>query len=128
MPESPTRHRAALAIALVGVAVSAVTLAVHRRLVADSGYTSFCNLGDVVNCDLLLPSGYGLVLGEPVPVWGLLAFAVGAALALPGALGRAAGVPDLLLIALVWGSVGFALVLLVIMATVLHHACLLCLG
>jgi protein-disulfide isomerase/uncharacterized membrane protein len=128
MPQSPTRHRVALAIALAGVAVSVVTLVVHRRLTADATYTSFCNLGDVVNCDVVLSSRYGQVLGAPVPIWGLLAFGVGAALALPGALGAAAEFADLLLLALVWGSLGFALVLLVVMAAVLHHACLLCLG
>ena len=82
MPSSPTRHRLALALALAGVALSALTLDVHRRLAAGSGYTSFCNLGGVVNCDAVLGSRYSVVLGAPVPAWGIAGFVAGAALAL----------------------------------------------
>jgi len=49
-------------------------------------------------------------------------------LAVPGALGARAGLADLVLLGLVSASVGFACVLGVIMAAVLHHACLLCLA
>jgi uncharacterized membrane protein/predicted DsbA family dithiol-disulfide isomerase len=129
MHPGPTRHRVAVAIALAGVALSALTLAVHSRLAAGSGYTSFCNLGDVVNCDVVLSSRYGRVLGLPVPLLGLAAFALGALLALPGALGAASTrLADLALVTLASASLGFAIVLAVIMAVVLRHACLLCLG
>jgi uncharacterized membrane protein/predicted DsbA family dithiol-disulfide isomerase len=127
MHASPARHRAALAIALLGVAVSAVTLVVHERLAASAAYTSFCNFGGVVNCDTVLGSRYATVLGFPVAAWGLLAFGTGALLALPGALGRAGGgLADLLLLGLASASVGFALVLAFVSATVLHTLCLLC--
>src|SRR5437762_10374479 len=88
MPPSPTRHRLALALALAGIALSALALDVHRRLAAGSGYTSFCNLGGAVNCDAVLGSRYSVVLGVAVPAWGIAGFAAGAALALPGALDR----------------------------------------
>jgi len=61
---SPSRHRLALATALVGVALSTLTVVVHQRIGA--GYTSFCNLGEVVNCDAVLGSRYGRLLGAPV--------------------------------------------------------------
>jgi uncharacterized membrane protein/predicted DsbA family dithiol-disulfide isomerase len=129
MHPGPTRHRVALVIALVGVALSAVTLLVHHRLAVSAGYTSFCNLGDVVNCDVVLSSRYGRVLGIPVPFLGLVAFAAGALLAVPGALGRrGTWLADLAVLGLASASVGFALVLGVVMAVVLRHACLLCLG
>jgi protein-disulfide isomerase len=129
MHPSPTRHRVALAIALLGVAVSAVAFVVHHRVAAEAGYTSFCNLGGVVNCDAVLASRYATLLGVPVAVWGMLAFAAGALLALPGALGgRRTGLADLALMALASGSVGYLLVLLVISAAVIGHLCLLCLA
>src|SRR2546428_1846387 len=128
MPPSPIRHRLALALALAGIALSALALDVHRRLAEGSGYASFCNLGGVVNCDAVLGSRYSVVLGAPVPAWGIAGFAVGAALALPGALAASAGgLADLLLLGLVSASLGFALVLAGAMM-VLGSVCLLCLG
>jgi len=128
MLPSPTRHRLALVVALLGVAVSALTLVVHERVAAGTGYTSFCNLGGVVNCDAVLASRYGTLLGVPVAAVGAAVFLSGALLALPGALGATSvGVADLLLIALASGSLGFAVVLLVISVGLLHHLCVLCL-
>jgi protein-disulfide isomerase/uncharacterized membrane protein len=128
MRPSPTRHRIALVVALLGAALSGVTLVVHERLAAGSGYTSFCNFGGVVNCDAVLGSRFSVMLGIPVAAWGLAAFLLGAAAALPGALGRGnGGLADLLLLGLVSGSLGFALVLAVAMV-LLRHLCLLCLG
>jgi len=125
MRPSPLRHRVALAITLAGLALSAVTLAVHHRVAA--GYTSFCNLGGVVNCDAVLGSSYGTLLGVPVAAWALAAFAAGALLALPGALGTPGALAELLLLALASASLGFALVLGAVMA-LLGNVCLLCLG
>src|SRR5262245_25371233 len=101
MPPGPARHRAALLIALAGVALSAFTLSVHQRLATETGYTSFCNLGGTINCDLVLSSRYGVVFGVPVAAWGMLAFGLGVLLSLPGALGRTApGWRDLALLGL----------------------------
>src|SRR5438445_76523 len=65
MSASPARHRVALAVALAGVALSALTFFVHRRIAADASYTSFCNLGGAINCDIVLGSRYGSLLGAP---------------------------------------------------------------
>ena len=128
MSASPSRHRVALAVALAGVALSALTVFVHQRIASDAGYTSFCNLGGAINCDVVLGSRYDSLLGVPVAGLALATFALGAGLALPGALGARAGLADLALLGLVSASVGFAFVLGVIMAAVLRHACLLCLA
>jgi predicted DsbA family dithiol-disulfide isomerase/uncharacterized membrane protein len=129
MHPSPTRHRVALAIALLGMAVSAVALVVHHRVAAEAGYTSFCNLGGVINCDAVLASRYSTVFGVPVAAWGMLAFAVGVLLTIPGALGtRRAGLLDLALLALASGSLAYLLVLLVISGVVIGRACLLCIA
>src|SRR5262245_7171103 len=129
MHPSPTRHRVALAIAILGMAVSAVALVVHHRVAAEAGYTSFCNLGGVINCDAVLASRYSTVFGVPVAAWGLLAFGTGALLAIPGALGsRRAGLADLALLAVASGSLAYLVVLLVISGAVIGRACLLCLA
>ena len=128
MRPSPIRHRIAFTFALLGVVLSGITLEVHRRLADGSGYTSFCNLGGIVNCDAVLGSRYGVLLGVPVAAWGLAAFVGGAVLALPGALGAAAAsLADLLLLAAASASLGFALVLATLMASI-GALCLLCLG
>jgi protein-disulfide isomerase/uncharacterized membrane protein len=125
MRPSPTRHRIAVAIALVGIALAAVTLVVSQRLAGEAGYTSFCNLGSTVNCDAVLTSRYSKFLGVSVSAWGITAFALGALLALPGAIGGTSAVADLALLAVASGSLGFAAVLGVAMAS-LGHLCLLC--
>ena len=56
MLPSPTRHRVAVVLALIGVAVSVLTFLVSSQLVSVDGYTSFCNLGGAVNCDTVLSS------------------------------------------------------------------------
>jgi protein-disulfide isomerase/uncharacterized membrane protein len=128
MRPSPTRHRVALLLALLGLALSVVTVVVHQRLAAGEGYTSFCNLGSVVNCDRVLTSRFATLFGVSVATWGAAAFAIGALLALPGALGDTApGLRDLALLGLVSGSVGFAFVLAGAM-WMLGNVCLLCLS
>src|SRR5947207_15760813 len=90
MRASPTRHRVAFAIALIGIAVSAFVFVIHRRIAGDPGYTSFCNLGGTINCDVVIGSQYGTLLGVSVAARSVLAFGAGAVLALPGARGPAA--------------------------------------
>ena len=130
MPASPTRHRVALAIALLGVVVGAYTLYVGHRLTTTPGWTSFaCNLGGTASCDAVLTSRWNTLLEIPLPVWAIAAFAVGAVLAVPGAfLGIAGGLADWLLLGLVSGSFGFALVMAGIAAFVLQAVCPLCIS
>ena len=127
MSSSPTRHRVAVVLALVGVAVSAVILYVSHQLASVEGYTSFCNVSSTVNCDVVLGSTWSTFLGLSVAVWAIGVFALGALLALPGAMGATmVGFADLVLIGLVSGSLGFSLVLAGISWLKLHSACLLC--
>ena len=93
MLPSPTRHRVAVVLALVGVAVSALTFHVTSQLVSVDGYTSFCNLGSVVNCDTVLSSKWGTMLGLPVSLWAMGAFTAGCAARAPRSDGRDDGRP-----------------------------------
>jgi protein-disulfide isomerase/uncharacterized membrane protein len=128
MPASSTRHRVAVVLALVGVAVSVLTLHETQQLESASGYTTFCNLGGVVNCDAVLTSRWGKFLGLPVSLWAAVVFTLGALCALPGAMGASVGAADLALIALASGSLGFGLVMAGISSMVLRIACLLCIS
>src|SRR5262249_17047715 len=131
---SPTRHRVAVVLALVGVAVSGLILHVTHQLTSVEGYTSFCNVSSTVNCDVVLGSTWSTFLGLSVAIWAIGAFALGAARARPGALVALAGAVgatvvgfgDLVVIGLVSGSLGFGLVLAGISWLKLHTACLLC--
>ncbi|MCW5890695.1 MAG: thioredoxin domain-containing protein [bacterium] len=128
MSHRPTRHRVALAIALLGVAVSLATWWVGHGLATDASYTSFCNVGGAVNCDVVLGSRWSTFLGVPVSLWSVVLFTVGALAAFPGAFaGVASGFADLLLIGLASWSLGFALVLAAVAFAVLRNACLFCL-
>src|SRR5256885_5816932 len=88
MSASPSRHRVALAVALAGAALSALTVFVHQRIASDAGYTSFCNLGGAINCDVVLGSRYGSLLGVPVAGLTPRILRVGPGLAGSGALGE----------------------------------------
>lgn len=128
MSHRPTRHRVALAIALLGVAVSLATWWVGHGLATDASYTSFCNVGGAVSCDAVLGSRWSTFLGVPVSLWGVVLFVVGAVAAFPGAFtGVAGGLADLVLIGLASWSLGFALVLAAVAFGVLQHVCLFCL-
>jgi protein-disulfide isomerase/uncharacterized membrane protein len=128
MPFSPTRHRIALIIALVGMAFAIFTEVVHQQMGTGSALGRLCDLGGVVKCDMVIGSRWGQFLGLPVAVWGVGAFALGAALALPGALGGPSPpLADLGLVALSSWSVGFSAVLAVIMLGVIGYVCVFCL-
>jgi protein-disulfide isomerase/uncharacterized membrane protein len=60
---------AAAIFAAVGLAVSASTYSLHRSLASEPGFASFCNVNEVVNCDVVLTSSYARLLGMPVALW-----------------------------------------------------------
>src|SRR5438046_1774292 len=109
MSSSSTRHRIALVIASLGLVVSSVILYEELQLANVPGYSAFCNLGGVVNCDVVLSSRYGTFLDVPLGVWALVTFMLGIVAAFPGTRREApVGILDLLLIALASGPPGFS--------------------
>ena len=108
-------------LALVGIAVSAVALRNHYG----HDKSSYCDLGENFNCDIVNRSTYSAVMGIPVALIGILGYATLLALA---TLYRAkAETPVMLLIAGLAG-LGFALYLTYIEAYVLAVWCILCLS
>jgi len=117
-------RRICLAIALLaiaGIAVSSVSLYHHYG----EDKTSYCDLGESFNCDIVNRSTYSVVLGVPVALIGILGYL--SLLALATLYRSKAETPVMLLIASLAG-LGFALYLTYIEGFVLATWCVLCLS
>ncbi len=128
------RRRAAAAtilLALIGLTVSGVIASVHRKLAESSGYTSFCNVNESVNCDVVLSSSYAYFVGVPVAWWAVLAyllFALGALVAMQAPrLTRRQQAATAVFGAAVW-SVLYSLFLAGVALILLRTVCVLCGG
>jgi vitamin-K-epoxide reductase (warfarin-sensitive) len=108
-------------LAIAGIAVSSVSLYHHYG----TSKTSYCDIGENFNCDIVNRSTYSTVLGVPDALIGILGY--GALLALATLYRRKAETPVMLLIASVAG-LGFALYLTYVEAFVLATWCILCLS
>src|SRR5262249_48804954 len=63
--------------ALAGIVLASVSTWVHHEVThSSSGFTSFCNINATVNCDTVVTSPYGMLLGVPVSVWALIFYAL----------------------------------------------------
>ena len=121
---SVTAHRISIAIAvlaLAGIVVSSVSLRNHYATSA----TTYCDVGENFNCDIVNRSAYSVVAGIPVALIGIMGYAV--LLGLSTLYRAKAETPAMLLIASVAG-LGFALYLTYIEGFVLGVWCILCLS
>jgi vitamin-K-epoxide reductase (warfarin-sensitive) len=107
-------------IALAGVAVSSFSLYHHFS----RSKTSFCDIGESFNCDLVNRSVYSTVLGVPVALIGILGYLL--ILGLATVYREKAETPAILVIVSA-GGLGLALYLTYIEAYVLRAWCILCL-
>jgi uncharacterized membrane protein len=117
------RRRLLIAIACValgGVVVSSFSLYHHFS----KSKTSFCDINESFNCDLVNRSTYSTVLGVPVALIGILGYLL--ILGLATVYREKAETPVMLLIVSVAG-LGFALRLTYIEGHVLGVWCILCL-
>lgn len=64
----------ALALSIGGLAASLYLSLSHYRVYTDIGYSSFCALSQSINCDTVSQSPFSILLGVPVPVWGIWAY------------------------------------------------------
>ena len=113
-----------LTIALLSVAgalVSSVSLYHHFS----KSKTSFCDIGQTFNCDLVNRSQYSVFHGVPVALLGILGYL--AILSLATVYREKAETPFILAGTALFGC-GFALYLTYVEAFVLHAWCLLCLS
>ena len=107
-------------VALGGVAISSVSLYHHFS----KSKTSFCDINESFNCDLVNRSTYSTVLGVPAALIGILGYLL--ILALATVYREKAETPAMLLIVSAAG-LGFALYLTYIEGHVLGAWCILCL-
>lgn len=117
------RRRLMVAIAfaaLGGVAVSSVSLYHH----ISKSKTSFCDINQSFDCDLVNRSAYSTVLGVPVALIGILGYLL--ILGLATVYREKAETPVMLTVVSAAG-LGFALYLTYIEAHVLDAWCILCL-
>src|SRR6187402_2597167 len=115
-----------LVLALMGLAFAGASTWVHYKLLTDAMYVSPCDVNSTFNCSQVYLSAYGSIRGVPVAIGGVFWFALVAAIAAFGRVGK--GEPA--------GSYIFALSIAG-MAAVLYlgHAsynmktfCILCMG
>lgn len=97
----------ALAAGLAGVGVSIYLTVVHYSAIPVA-----CPAGAAVNCEQVLSSSYGVIVGSAIPTSaaGILWFAVSALVAA----GRLAGREGLARLQLGWSAIGLATVLLLV--------------
>jgi len=108
-------------LAIAGIAVSSVSLAHHYG----TDKSSFCDLSETINCDIVNRSEYSTLLGIPVALIGVLGYL--ALLVLATFYRQHSSTPRLLL----WGAIVglvFALYLTYIEGFVLSTWCILCLS
>jgi len=108
-------------LAILGMAVSSVSLYHHFS----NSKTSFCDIGQSFNCDLVNRSQYSSFAGVPVALIGMLGYLL--ILAFATLYREKAETPLMLMIASLAG-LGFALYLTYIEARVLYAWCILCLS
>lgn len=108
-------------LAIIGVVISSFSLYHHFS----RSKTSFCDIGESFNCDLVNRSPYSAVAGIPVALIGIVGYLL--ILALATVYREKAETPVMLLIASLAG-LGFALYLTYVEARILYAWCLLCLS
>src|SRR5258707_13584556 len=107
-------------VAVAGIAISSVSLYQHFS----KSKTSFCDINESFNCDLVNRSTYSTVLGVPVALIGILGYLL--IFSLATVYRDKAETPAMLLIVSA-GGLGFALRLTYIEGHVLGVWCVLCL-
>jgi uncharacterized membrane protein len=123
-PSAGRTHRLYVVImilAVAGIAVSSLSLYHHFS----KSKTSFCNLGESFDCDLVNRSQYSTFHKLPVALLGILGYLLILSLA---TVYREKAETPFILSAAALGGLGFALYLTYIEGFVLHAWCILCLS
>lgn len=109
--------RAAVGLAVAGFVLSGLLEFVHVRAYGAPNATSFCSAGPRLDCTSVALSSYAVLLGLPLPVWGMLGF---------WALGLAAWLGSAWLVPLALGAAAASLALLGVELLRVGSICLLC--
>ena len=118
----------AVALAVAGILDSIYLAISHYRIYTDIGYESFCAISRAINCDTVSQSPYAILLGLPVPVWGVLGYVfVLILLALAGTKAACRERIWALLFAVSLFYSIYSVVLAVISYVYIHSYCIMCL-
>lgn len=116
-------------IALAGMADAIYLAVAHYRVYTDMGYQSFCAISKSINCDTVSQSPYSIFVDVPVPVWGIVGYALFLAL-LPAARRGASNLarvwPTLFILALCFSA--YSIILAIISIRYIHSYCIMCLA
>src|SRR5678815_5011303 len=85
---TPKSRIVILVLALVGLAFAGASTWTHYKIMTDASFTPSCDVNSTFNCSQVYLSPYGSVWGVPVAIGGLFWFAVVAAIAAFGRVGK----------------------------------------
>ncbi|MCX8073519.1 MAG: thioredoxin domain-containing protein [Candidatus Binatia bacterium] len=133
MELNPQRKKAllVLAVGLVGTWIAYQAEVVHRQLKTDAGFTSFCNVNQVVNCDVVLSSRWSELGGFSVSLLATVFYVSVSVLALAAFMNQVASVRRRIagaLVVLAVAGLGFSVYMAVVSFGVLRAVCVLCTG
>jgi protein-disulfide isomerase/uncharacterized membrane protein len=114
-------------LALAGLVNSTYLAVSHFRVYTDIGYRSFCAISKAINCDTVSQSPYSIIFNIPVPVWGVIGYALFLLFLIfisVKPLNRGQAWSLLMLIALIFSCIGVGLAL--ILTTFIHSYCIMC--
>lgn len=112
-------RRPAIIVAALGILLSIALEVVHYRAYTAPSASSFCSVGEKLDCSSVALSRYSVLLGVPMPLWGMAGFM---------ALLAAAYRRSRWLLPLSAVAAAFATALLGIELFALHTMCMLCEG
>lgn len=118
-----------VAIALTGLLDSVYLAISHYRVYVDMGYKSFCAVSKSINCDTVSQSPFSIFFDVPVPIWGVLGYALFLILLYPIRRGPSHRVrlwPTLFVIAL--GFSAYSVILALISLVYIHSYCIMCIA
>jgi uncharacterized membrane protein len=118
-----------LLLSMTGICLTTYLSLSHYWMYADIYYSSFCALSKAINCDTVSQSAWSVMLGLPLPVWGVsgyLLFAVILFFARRELPERTSLWTILLLLGTFYSS--FSIYLGYVSATKIHSYCLLCIA
>ena len=87
---SQTLRKLALVFAVAGLLVSLLAAYTHYKMLANIGYTSFCDVSATVTCTQVYSSRFGTFAGIPVAVFGAIWFAFATLVAIAANVARPA--------------------------------------
>src|SRR6187401_876935 len=115
-----------LVLALAGLAFAGASTWVHYKLLTDASYISPCDVNATFNCSQVYLSRYGSLWGVPVAIGGMFWFALVAAIAAFGRVGKGEATGSYIF---VLSIVGMAAVLYLGHASyTMKTFCILCMG